>query len=55
MEEKKVLPELSDDELESVVGGLNVVVVSITNLLQAIFNTGGGGGGGGGAAGGGGD
>jgi bacteriocin-like protein len=56
-EEKKVLLELSDEELESVVGGrkkdhcckdgFDIAVVStITALITTIFNLGGGGGGG---------
>jgi bacteriocin-like protein len=45
-EEKKELLELSDEELESVVGGDIAVVTTITALIFTIFNLGGGGGGG---------
>ena len=58
-EEKKVLLELSDEELESVVGGARkkhkdgfdiAVVSTITALISTIFNLGGGGGGGAGGS-----
>jgi bacteriocin-like protein len=59
-EEKKVLLELSDEELESVVGGAKrkkhkdgfdiAVVSTITALITTIFNLGGGGGGGAGGS-----
>jgi hypothetical protein len=50
-EEKKVLMELSDEELEKVVGagkccGGVVVANTITAIFQALVNLGGGGGGG---------
>ena len=49
-EEKKVLLELSDEELESVVGGDIAVVTTITALINTLFNLGGGGGGGAGGS-----